>query len=63
MKNNNRSRKLAALNAREHRSNVEAAAAADRHAKSFSEMFAVKAPTANLSPSAQYLADLERKAS
>ena len=60
---NRRNRQIAALNASAHRANVEAVAAADRHAKSFSEMFAIDAPAENLNPSAQYLADLERKAS
>ena len=61
MEKNNRSRKLAALNASAHRANVEAAAAADRHARDFSKMFSISADVESLKPSAAYLTDLERK--
>jgi hypothetical protein len=51
-------RRIAAINAAAHRTNVEAAAAADRHARSFSEMFAIDSSIDSLTPTAQYLDDL-----
>jgi hypothetical protein len=57
-----KNKRIAALNAAAHRENVLAAAAADRHAKSFSEMFSISAPVESLRPTAEYLADLERNA-
>jgi len=51
-------RRISALNAATHRANVLAAAAADRHARSFAEMFSIDAPVANLQPTSQYIDDL-----
>ena len=59
-KTTSRNRRIAAMNAATHRANVEAAAAADRHARSFSEMFAIDAPIEALEPSSQYLTDIRR---
>jgi hypothetical protein len=42
---------------------AEIAKANDRHAKDFTKMFSIDAPVEALSPTDQYLADLEKKAS
>jgi hypothetical protein len=60
---NNKSRRLQAINAAEHRANVEAAAAADRHARDFSRMFAITSSLEDLAPTASYLEDLAKKGS
>jgi hypothetical protein len=60
MKTSKQDRRIAAINAANHRSNIEAAAAADRHARSFAEMFSINAPVGSLTPSDEYLADLEK---
>lgn len=57
----NRSRRLEAISRAAYRRNVEAAAAADRHARDFSSMFSISAPVESLEPTVDYLADLERK--
>ena len=61
MKQSNRNRRITALNARNHRANVEIAAAADRHARSFTAMFSIAAPVEALAPTAQYLNDLTKR--
>ena len=60
---NRKSARLAAMNAATHRANVEAAAAADRHARDFTSMFSINSDTAALEPTASYLNDLEKKGS
>jgi hypothetical protein len=59
MKANNRNRRIVAINAASHRRSVEAAAAADRHARDFTAMFSIGSPVEALEPSGQYLADLK----
>jgi len=56
-----RDRRIQAMNARSHRANVEAAAAADRHARDFTAMFSITAPVEALKPTAAYLADVLAK--
>jgi hypothetical protein len=51
----------AAIRAAAHRTNVEAAAAADRHARDFTAMFAISVPAAAMTPSAQYMTDLSKR--
>jgi hypothetical protein len=48
MKTSKKDRRIAAVNAASRRSNVEAAAAADRHARDFSTLFSISSPVSVL---------------
>ncbi len=48
MKTSSQDLRIAAINRADHRASVLAAAAADRHAKSFTAMFTIDAPVDNL---------------
>ncbi len=48
MKTSSQDQRITAINRAEHRANVLTAAAADRHAKSFTAMFTIGAPVDNL---------------
>ena len=57
----NKSRRIEAANRAAHKANVEAAAAADRHARSFTAMFSIASDASALEPTDQYLADLDTR--